>query len=585
MKKVKKLLKSAIFRRLLIVFIIITIPIFLIGLNFYKKNVSTLRQEYINTVKVQINNYLSNLEFEYQKIGTIQYSFIIDTDIYSLVNTGSYMDNFNKTMAIKSLQNKLNAIKSSNDYITEASVYIPSIHKVISAAGSSRYIIDDYSEAFMQEVQDRLEQKSKNKLLLKNEIALIMAYPPKQNLIESKPFFISEIILSKEKIKKDLDVLMSYENGGFYLYDNAGNEIISGKGNERISKQVFKVVNGKDMDGEIVTVMRQKYLVVREHSEALNITLVNYIDEAILSKSIRAYQKWLWLILSAFLVMLLIYVHVIDKYINEPITVMIETFKKLETGNFNIKIDYHPKDEFKVLYKQFNKMVQRVNELVLQVYEQTIFTQRAELKQLQAQINPHFLYNSFFLLHRLIKKKDPNAVEFSKTLGDYFKYITQNSMDQVLFEDEVNHGRIYANMQAMRFAGRIEVKFEALPMELSHILVPKLILQPIIENAFEHGLEDKVKDGKLNIGFRLIPKGCIISIEDNGKVINHEKLYELEATIHNEGVDEQHTGMRNIHRRLQLAFSSDSGLVLTALNGGGLKTDIIIKYKKGVEYV
>ena len=118
--------------------------------------------------------------------------------------------------------------------------------------------------------------------------------------------------------------------------------------------------------------------------------------------------------------------------------------------------------------------------------------QRAELKQLQSQINPHFLFNSYFLLHRLIKSRNfERAVEISKNMGTYFQFITRNASDTVSLLREYEHAEIYADIQSLRFEGRIAVEVEPLPLCCQSIMVPRLIIQPSIENAFAHRLENK----------------------------------------------------------------------------------------------
>ncbi|GJM75129.1 hypothetical protein HMSSN036_73450 [Paenibacillus macerans] len=102
--------------------------------------------------------------------------------------------------------------------------------------------------------------------------------------------------------------------------------------------------------------------------------------------------------------------------------------------------------------------------------------QRAELKQLQSQINPHFLYNSFFILNTMAKTGDTERIEqFTTLLGEYFEFVTRNASDLVALEQEIHHARMYAEIQELRFSRRIQVRFDTLPDELRSIPVPRLI--------------------------------------------------------------------------------------------------------------
>ena len=121
-----------------------------------------------------------------------------------------------------------------------------------------------------------------------------------------------------------------------------------------------------------------------------------------------------------------------------------------------MNIRHEGQDEFGQLYDGFNRMKERIGKLIDEVYVQTSLAQRAQLKQLQAQINPHFLYNSFFILSRRIKRGDyDNAVEIAEHLGDYFRFLTRNESDYIPLRREVEHAQSYAAVQAARFVDRI----------------------------------------------------------------------------------------------------------------------------------
>ena len=132
---------------------------------------------------------------------------------------------------------------------------------------------------------------------------------------------------------------------------------------------------------------------------------------------------------------------------------LVSAFKRVETGELKFSIQHNASDEFQYLYTRFNAMLEYINNLIDQVYTQKIMSQKAELKQLQSQINPHFLFNSFFILQRMIQSEDKeNAINFCGFLGQYFQYVTRNSIDEMPFYKEVQHARNYLEIQAIRFS-------------------------------------------------------------------------------------------------------------------------------------
>ena len=161
-------------------------------------------------------------------------------------------------------------------------------------------------------------------------------------------------------------------------------------------------------------------------------------------------------------------------------------------------------------------MAHILDNLIHKVYEQKILTQRAELKQLQSQINPHFLYNRFFNIYRLAKDEDcENIVLFSKYLGNYYQYITRNAASEVPLSAEYEHAVNYCSIQKFRFDGRLEIRLSPLPEAFRSLKVPRMIIQPILENAFEHGL-NQVPSPSLCLNIFQEDDALILSVENNG---------------------------------------------------------------------
>lgn len=144
-----------------------------------------------------------------------------------------------------------------------------------------------------------------------------------------------------------------------------------------------------------------------------------------------------------------------------------------------VSINYQTANEFMDLYEGFNKMVSRLDGLIEKVYVQEILTKKMELKQLQAQIIPHFLYNSYFILHRMIKERDfENATNLSMYMGKHFQYITRNALDEVFLYKEVEQVKNYVEIQILRFTGRLEIEFGQLEEKFNEIMVPRMVEYP-----------------------------------------------------------------------------------------------------------
>lgn len=211
-----------------------------------------------------------------------------------------------------------------------------------------------------------------------------------------------------------------------------------------------------------------------------------------------------------------------------------------------------------------------------------LLSQQAEFKQLQAQINPHFLYNSFFILYRMAKDADyEHITTLCSHLSEYYRYITRNDLMDVPLRKELDHAWRYAQIQLIRFGKRITVTFEDAPEAYSNLMVPHLILQPLLENAFKHGLKNTVNGGVLRVSFVQRPAALFIVVSDNGAGMSVEALRLLRERM-NRSKDTAISALANIHKRLRLKFGPGAGISVYNNEQGGFRQEIHITGIKGI---
>lgn len=218
--------------------------------------------------------------------------------------------------------------------------------------------------------------------------------------------------------------------------------------------------------GERLRIAGAPYYIVQTGSQELGLSIYRIIPEAIIKNPLSKFYTWAWVFAVAALAIIIAFALSTYKFIHKPMLTLVKSFRRMEQGDLDIHIQHESKDEFRYLYSRFNQMVSNLHSLIDQVYKQKIMAQRAELKQLQSQINPHFLYNSFFILNTMAKTGDTERIEQLTTmLGEYFQFVTRNASDLVSLEQEIHHARMYTEIQAMRFSRRIGVRFDALSEE------------------------------------------------------------------------------------------------------------------------
>jgi len=193
--------------------------------------------------------------------------------------------------------------------------------------------------------------------------------------------------------------------------------------------------------------------------------------------------------------------------------------------------------------------------------EQSCLLNRAELKALQSQINPHFLFNSINTVTSFIRTKPEKARELLVDLSDYYRYRLHEPDAFIPLGRELEHIRTYLEIEQARFDDRLEVVFP--PKATPPLSVPPLILQPLVENAVKHGVAGKVEGGRITIDIEEKKDGVVIRIEDNGSGMDKETVAGLLSGKGNS------VGLINVHRRLINAYGPSSGLKISSKKGRG----------------
>jgi two-component system sensor histidine kinase YesM len=406
---------------------------------------------------------------------------------------------------------------------------------------------------------------------------------------ERKPVFLLDIEINQTELKHYLVQLMTYENGGSALLhgDWSLSNNIDERSFETIRQEIDRSFSVHNETSAIrsITVDDRRYFAVYEYSAVLDSTLLVYIPEGSVLGPLLKLRVLFLTLAAAALFIVTFFSYRIYWVIHIPLSKLVRAFGKVMTGNLLVSVRHGRKDEFHYLYEQFNQMVERIRLLIHEVYEQKIRVQRSELKQLQSQISPHFLYNSFYMIHRMSTISDMDGIKrFTKYLSDYFQFITRSGNDELTLEQEVRHAQAYVEIQQFRFYNRIQVEFGELPEAIGGITVPRLIIQPLVENSYKYALESHTGEGRLRISFLVELDRLHVLVEDNGEHLTDLKLQERKELLRSRNRDlEEVTALINIQRRIQIRFGEDWGLTLSRSEWGGMSVQLAIPIEQPKE--
>lgn len=321
-----------------------------------------------------------------------------------------------------------------------------------------------------------------------------------------------------------------------------------------------------------------------------NWTLVKQVPVAFLTREANRAAGINMLLLAVSLIIVVAATIIISLRITAPIKRLGRYMNQIQSGNLNVDIQPAGHDEIGAVMRRFRAMMDTINNLILREYKLELSSKNNQLRALQAQINPHFLNNTLQIIGTLaLELKVPQIYTLISALAKMMHYSMHNDDRIVTLKDELEHVKAYIELQKERFENRFSFHCEV-PEELLQVQMPKLILQPIMENYFKHGIDRLKEDGCIRLEAVQEPDGFVkIIVQNNGAKIPEDKLRHLRQGL--DGVNGAPDGNRsepasqdgrvapigliNVLTRLRLVYGSEADLNVANLEPAGVR--IILK--------
>lgn len=291
-------------------------------------------------------------------------------------------------------------------------------------------------------------------------------------------------------------------------------------------------------------------------------------------------------VFSLFLVVVIAATVYISVRFTAPVRVLITTINKIQTGQLNVDIDVKGSDEIGILARRFRLMMQTINELILREYALELANKTNELKALQAQINPHFLNNALQSIGTLaLQHQEVKIYSLIASLGKMMRYHMNTNETIVPLSKEIDYVKGYLDLQRQRFDERLKVELEAAPEALA-VQLPKMTLQPIVENFFKHGY-DTTREGRIRIECSLSDEdGALrIKVTDNGKGMEEHELRALSRKLEQDpsfvAEGQESIGLLNVIQRIKLYFNEEARMEVHHAEPRGLTVELSIPLKEG----
>jgi two-component system sensor histidine kinase YesM len=568
---------NSIFTKLLLTFLLVMGPLYFIVLQFNRSDAESIKLGIARSNFSKADFYIESLNMEFKKITRYQQDLGSDRQLDTLSNAVEIMTGEEKRQSILSIQRQLEYLKSSSNYIKDVTVFLPLLGTEISA---NNFYVDLEQERFNGLLQG---YSSKDALFVNWDGKLYIPFAQPQMIGIKDPPLLVAIEVDPTSILQTMKQFEYNGKGGAALRSNGGSWMLSVTGDRTLLQRIADTSNGQDSGDKLMNLKYngKRYIYNKVQSGLLGATFITFMPEAYVLSPLSKNQRDIWFVSAFSLIVVCFVSYLIYRWIHQPLRTFIFAFRQVGNGQLDVSIDKGGKDEFSYLYEHFNKTTRKLDTLVKELFQQKYLTQQAEFKQLQSQINPHFLYNSFFTIYRMAKSRDTANIErFTKFLGDYYRFITRDpiNQDEVLLEDEFQHAQNYVSIQQIRFGERVEVFYDELPEYCRRLYVPRLILQPIIENAFHYALENQMGKAILQISFSTQENQLLIRVVDNGTTLDHEAIQELNHRTEQEHVIGEISGLININQRLRLKYGK-RGLYFSQREGGGLQVEMRLEMR------
>ncbi|NOU91762.1 HAMP domain-containing protein [Paenibacillus sp. LMG 31456] len=376
------------------------------------------------------------------------------------------------------------------------------------------------------------------------------------------------LIIDESYLASPLDPLMAGRTTGAYIYDQY-NRLLYGR--EPEGRNGF-VPEWEKREGTFIQRNNEEdYLFVKSLYEPRSFTLVSGISLADIEAKGRSVYHVALISGLISVILMAVSVSFISGRLLRPLHVLVTAMQRLREGNLRVEISKTSNDEFAFLAESFNKMVADIQSLIQEVYISKLSEKEAELKALQAQLNPHFLHNALNSIYWkiMLLYDDAETASLVTSLSELLRYSLASVSTPSTLQDELAQVRNYITIQEARHGEGLNVSIEA-EDELKVCRMQRLLLQPLVENVFVHAFRDQTSDKRLTIRAYRKEAELHIDIEDNGCGIQPDTIHKLldDRSVYDARRERESIGVRNVIRRIYLVHGEPYRLEIRRMQQG-----------------
>lgn len=296
-----------------------------------------------------------------------------------------------------------------------------------------------------------------------------------------------------------------------------------------------------------------------------------------LNVRVNSFTVFCGILLLLLILMVAILIVMIVTDIIRPIKELSRVTEQVAEGDFSARAEVKTQDEVAVLADSVNLMTESLEGLVTKIKEDERKMRKADLRLLQEQINPHFLYNTLDTIVWLIEGNDSDkAVSMVMSLSEFFRLVLSKGKEYITIQEEELHIKSYLEIQQVRYRDILEYEIRIDPV-LYQYQILKLTLQPLVENSLYHGIKYKRAKGRITVTGQMEGERILLRVEDDGVGMEEEELHKLQGEIEKPCKEtEKGFGLANVNERIRMNFGAEYGMKIDSVKGKGTCVEIVI---------
>ncbi|MDF2725310.1 MAG: integral rane sensor signal transduction histidine kinase [Paenibacillus sp.] len=564
--------------RLTVYFLFILLPLVAVSLFTNFQSRETLVEQTTERTKAALTSSMDYIDLTLQNVEEISTVIATDSNILRLLEQSGPGLSPQAVVNFMELLKQLSSVTSINHMISQISVYHARSGVIVSTTNGSKRITNPAQLDWLQQMarfsgsgivytpsdEPTPDGQTFGKLINADGISLVRVMD--LNNPERQPNLLM-VTLGRAKLLSLFQSLLPSDHAQIYLLTD-NRRIIAGSDDVTMETLAEKVADGKLFTVEVNSKVYEWSLLLIQPREE------------VYAKS-QQMQLYTYIIIAISVLLALWISWAVYSGIASPVQKLTQGMKRAGRGNFDIHLENSREDELGYLTQTFNHMLLNQKQLIEQGYEQQLRLAVTELKFLQTQINPHFLYNTLDSIYWAAKNYEADEIsEMVLNLSRFFRLSLNKGRDTFTVEETVAHLNYYVRVQQLRFLDKFTVAYD-IQEESKSVPIMKLLLQPLVENAILHGLEQRERGGELIVRV-IIDEGYLrMTISDNGIGIDEERLAYIRSQLDrvlaatNPGMlspwetSNDLYGLRNVASRVRMVYGKQARLEVDSRLGEG----------------